>query len=75
MNLDNPNQIMPTVLPRINPRDELPLFDFPVAPAIEDMEDELIAALNPPLNLSKNANLVNSEIRALISRRRSDIHI
>lgn len=37
MNLDNPNQIIPTVLPRINPRDELPLFDFPVAPAIEEL--------------------------------------
>lgn len=38
----------------------------------EEMEDEMIATLNPPLNLSKNANPVNSEIRALISLRRSN---
>ena len=38
----------------------------------EEMEDEMIATLNPPLNLSKNANPVNSEILALISLRRSN---
>lgn len=40
--------------------------------ACEALEDELIAIFNPPLNLSKNSNPVNSELRALISLRRSD---
>ena len=51
-------------------KDNLLVYFFP-NDGYEHMEDELIAALNPPLNLSKNANPVNSEIRALISRRRS----
>lgn len=39
------------------------------------MENELISTLNPPLNLSKNANPVNSEIRALISELRTKVQI
>lgn len=35
------------------------------------LEDELIAGLNPPLNLSKNHNQVNADYRALLSELRS----
>lgn len=52
-------------------KDNLLVYYFP-NDGYEHMEEELIAALNPPLNLSKNANLVNSEIRTLISQRRSN---
>jgi len=52
--------------------DNLLVYYFP-NDGYEDMENELIAALNPPLNLSKNANPVNSEIRALISQRRANV--
>ena len=55
-------------------KDNLLVYYFP-NDGYEVMEDELIAALNPPLNLSKNANPVNSEIRALISRRRSSVKL
>lgn len=34
------------------------------------LEDELIAELNPPLNLDKNDNTVNAEFRALLSKLR-----
>lgn len=34
-------------------------------------EDELIAGLNPPLNLSKNHNQVNADYRTLLSKLRS----
>ena len=34
------------------------------------LEDELIAELNPPLNLDKNTNMVNKEFRALLSKLR-----
>ena len=52
-------------------KDNLLVYYFP-NDSYEKAEDELIATLNPPLNLSKNANPVNSEIRALISQRRSN---
>ena len=51
-------------------KDNLLVFYFP-NDGYEEAEDELIAALNPPLNLSKNDNPVNSEIRTFISLRRS----
>lgn len=53
-------------------KDNLLVYYFP-NDDYEAMENELIATLNPPLNLSKNANPVNCEIRALISQRRSNV--
>lgn len=39
----------------------------------EAMEEELISSLNPPLNLMKNYNPVNSELRSHISYLRSQV--
>ncbi len=36
-----------------------------------DLEDELISELNPPLNLSKNSNIINQEFRKKLSELRS----
>lgn len=51
------------------------LFYFLPNDGYETMEDELIATLNPPLNLSKNANPVNKEFRALLSELRSNVQV
>ncbi len=51
------------------------LFYFFPNDNYEALENELIATLNPPLNLSKSANPVNSEIRALLSELRSNVNI
>ena len=48
------------------------LFYFFPNDGYEALENELIATLNPPLNLSKNFNPVNCEIRAHVSELRSN---
>ena len=47
------------------------LYFFP-NDGYEALENELIATLNPPLNLSKNFNPVNCEIRVHVSELRSN---
>ena len=37
----------------------------------DDLENELIGELNPPLNLSKNSNIINQEFREKLSELRS----
>ena len=37
----------------------------------DDLEDELIRELNPPLNLSKNSNIINQKFRKKLSKLRS----
>ena len=52
-------------------KENLLLYFFP-NDGYEALENELIATLNPPLNLSKNFNPVNCEIRAHVSELRSN---
>lgn len=49
------------------------LFFFHPNDDCEVTEDELVASLNPPLNLSKNTNPVNQEFRSLLSELRSNV--
>ena len=51
-------------------KDNLLVYFFP-NDDYEAVEEELIASLNPPLNLMKNHNPVNSELRSHISYLRS----
>lgn len=44
----------------------LPNSDF------NDMENQLINRLNPPLNLSKNKNLINTSFRKNLSKLRNN---
>jgi len=37
----------------------------------DDLENELISELNPPLNLSKNSNIINQKFREKLSELRS----
>lgn len=52
-------------------KENLLLYFFP-NDGYEALENELIATLNPPLNLSKNFNPINCEIRAHVSELRSN---
>ena len=47
------------------------LFFFHPDDDCEMTEDEMVAVLNPPLNLSKNANPINREFRKMLSGLRS----
>ena len=53
-------------------KDNLLVYFFP-NDDYEAVEEELIASLNPPLNLMKNHNPVNSELRSHISYLRSQV--
>ena len=53
-------------------KDNLQVYYFP-NDDYEAVEEELIASLNPPLNLMKNYNPVNSELRSHISYLRSQV--
>ena len=53
-------------------KDNLLVYFFP-KDDYEAVEEELIASLNPPLNLMKNYNPVNSELRSHISYLRSQV--
>ena len=37
----------------------------------EKLENELIKELNPPLNISKNPNIINAKFRDLLSKLRN----
>lgn len=49
------------------------LLLFKVNPNFKKMEDEMIAVLNPLLNIKQNPNRVNEEYRKVLSKLRNDL--
>lgn len=51
-------------------QENLTMFFLPTA-NYEKLEEQVIAMLNPPLNLKGNANPINKEFRALLGNLRN----